>query len=232
MKYAAIGIVIAATTAAIFIVATNVSLIIQQTQIYGANPTSSLKDNLRANLGNRNQHLNQQGNCIRSDGCATSDVGQGTLGNDNSVTGFTDQSTTNATSPNASTSGPVAGNLGAQGFPGAKGDKGDPGAKGDKGDPGPAGTIAGVSKLVFATCTSNFNPITPGLGGFGGCSVAGAAVGDEVLMGSSRNDPGAGNLLVHLAYVDSPGHITFFVRSFGTNNFPATITWPIIIFKP
>jgi hypothetical protein len=153
-------------------------------------------------------------------------------------------------SPNAVTSEPAAAGPGAQGIPGAKGDKGDPGAKGDKGDPGakgdkgdpgakgdkgdlgPAGTIAGVSKLVFTTCTSNFNPITPGLGGFGGCSVAGAAVGDEVLMGASRNDPGAGNLLVHLAYVDSPGHITFFVRSFGTNNFPATITWPIILFRP
>ena len=51
-------------------------------------------------------------------------------------------------------------------------------------------------------------------------------------MGSSRNDPGAGNLLVHLAYVDSPGHIAFYVRSLGTNNFPATITWPIILFRP
>ena len=102
MKYAAIGIIIVATTAAMLIVATNVSLIIQQTQIYGANPTSSLKDNLRANLGTKNQHLNQQGNCVRTDGCATSDVGQGTLGNDNSVTGFTDQSTTNnTTSANA-----------------------------------------------------------------------------------------------------------------------------------
>jgi hypothetical protein len=129
MKYAAIGIIIAATTAAMLIVATNVSLIIQQTQIYGANPTSSLKDNLRANLVTKNQHLNQQGNCIRTDGCAISDVGQGTLGNDNSVTGFTDQSTTNnTTSANAATTG--------SGAVGAKGDPGPPGAAGAKGDKG------------------------------------------------------------------------------------------------
>src|SRR5436309_5633471 len=86
-----------------------------------------------------------------------------------------------------------------------------------------ADKISGVSKLLFTSCTSNFNPITPGLGDFGHCSVPGAEVGDMVMMGASRNDPGAGNLLVHLAYVDSPGQITFFVRSFGTNNFPATI---------
>jgi hypothetical protein len=90
-------------------------------------------------LENRNQHLNQQGNCIRTNGCANSDVGQGTLGNDNSVTGFTDQSGTNATTPNAVTSEPAAAGPGAQGIPGAKGDKGDPEAKGDKGDPGAKG---------------------------------------------------------------------------------------------
>ena len=97
-------------------------------------PTSSFKDNIRANLENRNQHLNQQGNCIRTDGCATSDVGQGTLGNDNSVTGFTDQSTTNTTTANAATSG-------TSGLAGPKGDKGNSGATGAqglKGDPGAA----------------------------------------------------------------------------------------------
>jgi hypothetical protein len=50
-----------------------------------------LIDNLGANLGNRNQLLNQQGNCIRTNGCTTSDVVQGPLGIHNSVTGFADQ---------------------------------------------------------------------------------------------------------------------------------------------
>jgi hypothetical protein len=121
-----IGFIIVVVT---LIAATNVVLIIQQRQAYAASLTSSLKDNLRANLENRNQHLNQQGNCIRADGCATSDVGQGTMGNDNSVTGFADQSTTNTTTANAPTSG-------LAGAPGAKGDPGAPGAKGDPGAPG------------------------------------------------------------------------------------------------
>jgi hypothetical protein len=253
MNHTTTGIIIAAATAIMLIAATNAVPLIQQRQAYAARFTSSLKDNLRANLENRNQHLNQQGNCIRTGGCSNSDVGQGTLGNDNSVTGFADQSTTNTTTANAATLGPAGPVTGPQG---------NPGPAGPPGNPGPAGTIpdnsvttskladgavttskiandsitadkiAGVSKLVFTSCTSNFNPITPGLGDFGHCSVPGAEVGDMVLMGASRNDPGAGNLLVHLTYVDSPGQITFFVRSFGTNNFPATITWPIILFQP
>jgi hypothetical protein len=108
--------------------ATNATILIHQRQAYAASITSSLKDNLRANLGNRNQHLNQQGNCIRTDGCVNSDVGQGTLGNDNSVTSFTDQSSTNgstnATTSNGATSQPVTGGPGAQGVAGAKGDPG------------------------------------------------------------------------------------------------------------
>jgi hypothetical protein len=149
------------------IAATNVVLIIQQRQASAASLTSSLKDNLRANLGDRNQHLNQQGNCIRADGCATSDVGQGTLGNDNSVTGFADQSTTNTTTANSPTSG-LAGAPGAKGdkgdpgAPGAKGDKGDPGAKGDKGDPGAPGPNKRFSTRVVLADKS----FSPGESGF------------------------------------------------------------------
>ncbi|HEX9317902.1 MAG TPA: hypothetical protein VF884_03105 [Nitrososphaeraceae archaeon] len=82
------------------------AIIIQQRQAYAAAAHSPLKDNLRANLGNRNHHLNQQGNCIRTDGCSTSDVGQGSLGNDNSVTGFADQSSRRITkNANSNTEG-------------------------------------------------------------------------------------------------------------------------------
>jgi hypothetical protein len=147
MNNTTIGIILVSTTALMLIASTNIVPMIQHRQGYAASPTSSLKDNLRANLGNRNQHLNQQGNCIRTDGCSTSDVGQGTLGNDNSVTGFTDQSTTNTTTANTATGG-TAGPAGAKGDPGppgpagAKGDPGPPGPagpKGDKGDPGSPG---------------------------------------------------------------------------------------------
>jgi hypothetical protein len=40
----------------------------------------------------RSQHMAQENNCFRSNTCRQSDVGQNTLGNDNSVTGFADQS--------------------------------------------------------------------------------------------------------------------------------------------
>lgn len=76
-------------------------------------------------------------------------VGQGTVGNDNSVSGFADQSTTNTTIANPPTSGPAVPVAGAKGDPGAQGLKGDPGSqgvqgtqgpKGDKGDPGKGDT--------------------------------------------------------------------------------------------
>jgi hypothetical protein len=58
--------------------------------------TSSLKhavrDGVSANLSHRDQHMNQQNICYRANTCRQSDVGQNTLGNDNQVTGFADQS--------------------------------------------------------------------------------------------------------------------------------------------
>jgi hypothetical protein len=162
-----IGFIIVVVT---LIAATNVVLIIQQRQAYAASLTSSLKDNLRANLENRNQHLNQQGNCIRADGCATSDVGQGTMGNDNSVTGFADQSTTNTTTANAPTSG-LAGAPGAKGDPGAPGAKGDPGAPGAKGDPGAPGAkgdpgAPGLNKRFSTRVVLADKSFSPGESGF------------------------------------------------------------------
>jgi hypothetical protein len=58
--------------------------------------TSSLKhgirDGVNVNLEHRDQHMNQENLCYRANTCRQSDVGQNTLGNDNSVTGFADQS--------------------------------------------------------------------------------------------------------------------------------------------
>jgi hypothetical protein len=57
---------------------------------------STLRDGLsgdiRADLANTDQNINQENICFRSDICRQSDVGQNTLGNDNQVTGFADQS--------------------------------------------------------------------------------------------------------------------------------------------
>src|SRR5437867_11489478 len=58
--------------------------------------TSSLKHSIRdgvsVNLDHRDQHMNQENLCYRSNTCRQSNVGQNTLGNDNQVTGFADQS--------------------------------------------------------------------------------------------------------------------------------------------
>jgi hypothetical protein len=58
--------------------------------------TPSLKHVIRngvsVNLEHRDQHMNQENLCYRTNTCRQSDVGQNTLGNDNSVTGFADQS--------------------------------------------------------------------------------------------------------------------------------------------
>jgi hypothetical protein len=62
----------------------------------GFTDTASLKhairDGVTVNLEHRDQHMNQENLCYRTYTCRQSDVGQNTLGNDNSVTGFADQS--------------------------------------------------------------------------------------------------------------------------------------------
>jgi hypothetical protein len=62
----------------------------------GFTDTASLKhairDGVTVNLEHRDQHMNQENLCYRTNTCRQSDVGQNTLGNDNSVTGFADQS--------------------------------------------------------------------------------------------------------------------------------------------
>jgi hypothetical protein len=58
--------------------------------------TSSLKhgirDGISVNLEHRDQHMNEENLCYRANTCRQSNVGQNTQGNDNKVTGFTDQS--------------------------------------------------------------------------------------------------------------------------------------------
>jgi hypothetical protein len=62
----------------------------------GSSDTSSLKqvirDGINVNLEHRDQHMNQENLYYRDNTCRQSSVGQNTLGNDNSVTGFDDQS--------------------------------------------------------------------------------------------------------------------------------------------
>jgi len=62
----------------------------------GFTDTASLKhairDGVTVNLQHRDQHMDQENLCYRANTCRQSSVGQETLGNDNSVTGFADQS--------------------------------------------------------------------------------------------------------------------------------------------
>ena len=59
---------------------------------------NAIRDGISVHLQHSDQHMNQLNLCYRSNVCRQSNVGQNTLGNDNSVTGFTDQSdNTNST---------------------------------------------------------------------------------------------------------------------------------------
>jgi len=57
-----------------------------------SNLKHGIRDGVNVNLERRDQHMNQENLCYRDNTCRQSDVGQNTLGNDNSVTGFADQS--------------------------------------------------------------------------------------------------------------------------------------------
>jgi hypothetical protein len=80
--------------------------------------TSSLKRGIsggvNVNLEHRDQHMNQENLCYRINTCRQANDGQNTLGNDNSVTGFADQSDNiqqaagaNKTTPTTTTTTPA-----------------------------------------------------------------------------------------------------------------------------
>jgi hypothetical protein len=121
--------------------------------------TSSLKHAIRegvnVNLEHRDQHMDQENLCYRDNTCRQSDVGQNTLGNDNSVTGFADQSD-NTTTNNTSTA-----NSERQGSPGAKGDPGAQGLQGDPGSQGPVGPAGPPRTLVVTDRTSDLVDVAP-----------------------------------------------------------------------
>jgi hypothetical protein len=83
-----------------------------------SNLKHAIRDGVNVNLEHRDQHLNQENLCYRTNTCRESNVGQNTLGNDNSITGFADQSdniqqsaaptTANQTTPTPSPTPPTA----------------------------------------------------------------------------------------------------------------------------
>jgi hypothetical protein len=67
----------------------------------------AIRDGVTVNLEHRSQHMDQENLCYRANTCRQSNVGQNTLGNDNSVTGFADQSDN---IPQAAAAPPTTGN--------------------------------------------------------------------------------------------------------------------------
>jgi hypothetical protein len=130
----------------------------------------------QAKAASLRQHSNLLNNCFRSNTCRDSNVGQGTLGNDNSVTGFGDLSDTTTTN-NASTA-----TSGLQGPAGPSGAKGDPGAQGP----------AGPDKILSTREVEG--PLTHSVEDFSSpTSVVAECSSDEVITGggfkASPDDP-------------------------------------------
>src|SRR5918911_1210761 len=149
-------------------------------QAYASSLTSSFKDNTNKDLlAQRQQHLNQENICYRGQICKNSNVAPQTLGNDNSVTGFTDQSDTNNTPAAPSTMSLV----GPQGPKGDKGDTGPAGAQGIQGPAGPPRTLAVTERQG--------NPATIQPGQLG-VSIASCNPGEIVIGGRVNVDLGVG----------------------------------------
>jgi hypothetical protein len=72
-----------------------------------SSPRDGIRGNIRADLENTDQNINQENVCFRSNICRQSDVGQNTQGNDNQVTGFADQSDNNQQSTTANKTSPT-----------------------------------------------------------------------------------------------------------------------------
>jgi hypothetical protein len=70
-------------------------------------PRDGIRGNIRADLENTDQNINQENVCFRSNICRQSDVGQNTQGNDNQVTCFADQSDNNQQSTTANKTSPT-----------------------------------------------------------------------------------------------------------------------------
>jgi hypothetical protein len=70
-------------------------------------PRDGIRGNIRVDLENTDQNINQENVCFRSNICRQSDVGQNTQGNDNQVTGFADQSDNNQQSTTANKTSPT-----------------------------------------------------------------------------------------------------------------------------
>jgi archaellin len=96
-----IGIVIVAAIAAMMLIGPNLTYM----QSYATSPHGKTAkgafNEARSSITHKSQHLNQENLCYRTIDCRNSNVAQQIIGNDNSVTGFADQSSNNSTGATA-----------------------------------------------------------------------------------------------------------------------------------
>jgi hypothetical protein len=154
-------------------------------EAHASSLTSSFKDNTNRDLLVRQQHLNQGNLCYRGQICKNSNVAPQTLGNDNSVTGFADQSNTNNITAAPSTMSLV----GPQGPKGDKGDTGPPGPQGERGPQGVQGPAGPPRTPAVTERQGNPATIPPGQLGV---SIASCNPGEIVIGGRVNVDLGVG----------------------------------------
>jgi hypothetical protein len=179
-----VAIITVLSIASIFALATNFVPLQQQTT-YAASPnTSDLKQEFK-------QGVNQDNLCHRSDGCKQATEGQQITGNDNTASGFNDQST-NASSLSTTS---AASSSGTQGPAGAAGPKGEPGTAGPSQTAvvtqrsSPDTTIL-PNSLGFAEALCNPGEVSTG-GGYS-FSPAGPGITPPIIFQfrAANNDPG------------------------------------------
>lgn len=94
--------------------------------------------------------------------------------------------------------------------------------------------IAGVSKLVFTSCTLDFGPIPAHSNKGLGCSVVGADVGDLVMV--TPQGKGTTFILLRDAYVSSDGTVMITVENVnqdsGIQINPYPTKYAIIVYRP
>lgn len=157
-------------------------------QAYASSLTSSFKDNTNKDLLVRQQHLNQENVCYRGQICKNSNVAPQTLGNDNSVTTFADQSNTNNT-PAAPSTMSLVGPQGPKGDKGDKGDTGPPGPQGERGPQGVQGPAGPPRTLAVTERQGNPATIQPDQLGV---SIASCNPGEIIIGGRVNVDLGVG----------------------------------------
>jgi hypothetical protein len=169
-----------------------------QQSAYAASPnTSDLKQDAK-------QNMNQGNLCNRDDGCKQANEGQQITGNDNTASGFNDQSTTNSSSlitTPATTS---------------------PGTPGPAGPAGPQGQVGPPRTLQVVERQGETVEISPGLRGF---SEAPCLPGEFATGGGYAYNPTGPNVALTVdTQIAMTGNTGWDVRAVNNSTSPTSLT--------